>query len=428
MSRPPSAPTRRTRLDNGLAVVARPNRAARSIAVRLVFEAGGAFDPPGRQGTAALVSGLLDRGAGGLTARTIADGFDDLGASYLARATRDCVPIESRLLAHHLPEILGRLRLIAAEPSFPEDEVRRARDRMITAVAEREQDTAAVAEDALAAALFPDAHPYRGPDTGTRDSLGTIGRDDLVAFHRRRFGPTGAVLVLAGDIDPGRAVALAEAAFGSWPAGGPGDRRTSIPAPPPLDRATVVVRPIQGKTQADVALGFHGLSRLSPDLPAALVLNNALGEFSLGGRLGDAIRERSGMAYNAYSYFEAGLGAGPFALRAGVAPDKVGAVVRMMRRTVEGIVRRGLTAAEVRDSKRSLAASIPRRLETNPGAAAYLGDCEFYGLGTDWPERLQGLIERVDRERVEAAARTYLTLGRCALVVAGPALDEAALR
>ncbi len=419
-------------LDNGLVVIARENRAARSVAVRLVIPAGGAFDPPGLAGTASLAAGLLDRGAGRLTAEEIALGFDHLGVSFLARPGTDTLEIDIRLLSHHLEEILGRLRTMVGETTFPEEEVRRERGQTLTAIAERDQDTAAVALDAVRAALFPPSHPYHASNLGTAGSVAKIERSTLVAFHRDHIGPANAVLAMAGDVEAGRAADLAAALFGGWKNGGrvvPGGHRLAIPDPPIPPKAVTVVKAIEGKTQADIVLGFlPGLRRLSPDLPAALVLSSGLGEFALGGRLGEQIRERQGLAYYAHSFVSAGLGAGPILARAGVAGENVARAVPLMVRTIAGVVARGLTPSEIRDSKQALASEVPRRLESNRGAAAILADCEFHGLGVDYPGRLPALIEAVDRAQVEAAAHTYLTLGRHVLAVAGPPSAAKGLR
>jgi len=244
---------------------------------------------------------------------------------------------------------------------------------------------------------------------------------------------------MAGDFDPGRALALAGTILGTWNGGVGGTPRAArgtapgtparavIPDPPSPERMIVEVKPIAGKTQADIALGFKGVRRLSPDLPAALVLNSILGEFSLGGRLGKVIRDRAGLAYYVYSHFTAGLGAGPFVVRAGVAPDRVRRAIDLMRGTIDQVVRRGVTAAELRDSKQAIAASLPRTMETNPEASSVLADAEFYGLGIDYPMRLPEMIRAVTRTEVEEAARKYLTLRSSVLVVAGPAMEKETL-
>ena len=86
------------------------------------------------------------------------------------------------------------------------------------------------------------------------------------------------------------------------------------------------------KSQADIAYGFVGLTRRDADYYAALVMNNALGQYALGGRLGDSIRERQGMAYYVFSSLDAGLAAGPLMVRAGVSSANVAAHDRVDRR------------------------------------------------------------------------------------------------
>jgi len=419
---------RRTVLPNGLVVIARRNPASPSMTVRLVFPAGAAFDPPGRAGTAEMAAATIDRGCGGLSAAVIAERFDFLGASCVAHSRRDTLEVEARLLAGHLPDVLDLLQVIIREPEFPGAEVERERAQLLTAIAERDQDTRQVAEETLASLLYPPGHPYHASGLGDRGSVGRIGRDDLAAFHRRRVTPDGAIAVVAGDIEPDRAFDAVAGRFGTWTA--PDDGRRSIVAPetPALSGRTVRVHPIAGKTQADIAFGFPGIRRTSSEMPGAMVLSSALGEFSLGGRLGAAVREKAGLAYYAYTRVSAGQTAGAIVARAGVTLKETGRAVGLMNRTIATARARGFTAKEIADSKQALGASVSRRLETNPDAASFLGDCEFYGLGVDYHARLPGLVAGVTRAEVHALAEKYLTLDRCAVVVAGSDLNEEDLR
>ncbi len=429
----PAIPTLRTVLGNGLVILARPHPKSRSVALHLVLQAGAAFDPAGRSGLAAFAATLLDRGAGDLTAQEIASGFDRIGATFQAAARRDTLEVECRCLPDHLEEILGRLRLLTESPTFPEDEVGRARGLTLTMLAERAQDTAAVAEETLQGTLFPEGHAYHAPRLGRRDSVEAIGRADLERFRARLLRPRGAVLALAGAIGAGAATTIAARVFGDWEndarsaatstsaAGRPlFPERPFFPDPPRPDRAIVVRRPIPGKTQSDLAIGFPGLRRNDPGLVPAMVFNCVLGEFGIGGRLGQEVREKAGLAYYAFSRFAPGLGPGPLVVRSGVTVDKVERAVALIDRTLAQVVRRGFRPAEVRDAKTSMSASVPREMETSVAAAATLAAAEFYGLGIDFPERLPGLIAAVTHRQVEAAARRHLTTGHQVQVIAGP--------
>ena len=418
---------RKVVLANGLRVIVRPNRSTRSAAVHLVFPAGAAADPPGRSGTAHLAARLLDRGAGGLSADRIALDFENRGIAFVARARLDSLDLTSRLLARDLPFLLERLRALVAEPAFPEEECAAERARLLTEILERDQDTAAVADDRLADALFPPGHPYHAPPAGRRETVEPIDRAAIVRFHAERVRPEEAVLSIAGGLTESEAIAAAERAFGGWrPAGRP--LPLPFPDAPAPDRLRVIVHPIAGKSQADVALGFAPtIDRRGDDLQAAIVMSSVLGEFGMGGRLGLTVREDSGLAYYSHSYVWAGRAKGPVVIRAGIAPENVPRAVALIRKVVAGFLRGGPRPRELADSKQSLTAGLPRRFETNPQAAAILADSEFQGLGFDHPDSVPARIAAVDAAAVAAAARRHIALDRAVLVVAGPEIDPARL-
>ena len=99
----------------------------------------------------------------------------------------------------------------------------------------------------------------------------------------------------------------------------------------PPERRLVPV-PMMNKAQADVVYGFLGVRRSDPEFPAISVMNNALGQYAIGGRLGDSIRERQGMAYYVFSSLDATFGPGPFTIRAGVSAANVEQDHRLDRR------------------------------------------------------------------------------------------------
>ena len=174
------------------------------------------------------------------------------------------------------------------------------------------------------------------------------------------------------------------------------------------------------KPQSDVAYGFVTIGRLDPAYYAYWVMNNILGQFGLGGRLAENIRERQGMAYYAFSGFDPSVGPGPLVIRAGVDPRNVDRAIAAIDAEVTALGASGPTEREMAETRQYLIGSIPRLLETNPGIAAFLQLSEFFGLGLDYDRRLPGLIQSVSIEQVRAAAAAVLHPERAALAVAGP--------
>jgi zinc protease len=149
-------------------------------------------------------------------------------------------------------------------------------------------------------------------------------------------------------------------------------------------------------------------------------MNNIVGQYAIGGRLGDSIRERQGMAYYVFSSLDANVIPGPWYVRAGVDPANVERAVASIDAELSRFASEGPTEREMTESKQYLIGSMPRTLETNAGIANFLQTAEFFGLGLDYDLRVPGLLQAVTRDQVVAAARALLDPSRAAIAVAGP--------
>jgi len=149
-------------------------------------------------------------------------------------------------------------------------------------------------------------------------------------------------------------------------------------------------------------------------------MNNALGQYAIGGRLGESIRERQGMAYYVFSALDANVIEGPLLIRAGVSPAHVDRVIRSIDDELVRLTSEGLTPKELAESRQYLIGSMPRALETNAGIASFLQTVEFFGLGLDFDVRLPQLLGSVTLEETLSAARRVLDPERATIVIAGP--------
>jgi zinc protease len=411
------APVRRV-LPNGLTIVTARNRLIPAVSLAIGVNAGASADAAGAEGTAALAARVLDKGTARFDADAIADELEGRGASLGVGVGRQQIVVSATCLVGDLAAVLPVACAVAREPNFPEHEVATRRAELLTVIQEAADDPGAVAVDALVATLYPGGHPLGRPVRGTAASVGRLGRGELVAFHRRHVAPGATTVVAVGDVD---AEALAEhvaTELGGWD-GLAAPMPGAPPIPPRTERA-LVVKPMPDKAQADVAYGFVGLARRDPDYYPALVMNNALGQYALGGRLGDSIRERQGMAYYVYSALDAALEPGPLMVRAGVAAANVERTIDSIDREIAAILSDGFTRPEVEDAKRYLIGSLPRQLETNAGIAGFLLSVETYGLGIDHDVRLPERIGAVSYDDVMRVARRLLDPARAVVVVAGP--------
>lgn len=410
------APARQV-LDNGAVVIVKETGTTPAVTISAAIQAGSIYESDAQLGLANFLSRVIDRGTSARTAETIAEALDFRGVSISINPTRHTQLINCTCLSEDFDFILRLIGEIVMEPSIPAEEVDKRRDEIVTAIRQDEDNPAVVATERLFELLYPDGHPYGRPAKGTIETVKRIDRRALAAFHEARFAPSALSLVVVGDVTPAKALSSAAEVFGRWKAPVP-DPRT-LPSPPRNPRRRESVVTMMNKSQADIAYGFTTITRADPRYYAFMLMNNALGQYSLGGRLGDSIRERQGMAYYAFSSFDGNVIESPLIIRAGVSPANVERAVRSIDQEITTIARDGLNADELADCKRYLIGSMPRMLETNAAIARFLQTAEFFGLGMDFDMQLPTLLDAVTLDEVSAAAAT-LSPARAALAIAGP--------
>jgi zinc protease len=409
---------RRQALDNGAVVIAKETHKMPAVALHVMARAGSIVDPDGQPGAAYLLSRVLDRGTSSRSAERIAEELDSRGISLTIGVNRHQMSASCTCLAEDFDDVLALIGDIVISPSVPEAELATRKGEVITAIRQDQDNPAVRAVESLMAVLYGADHPYGRAQKGTINTIETLTAERLRELHRERFAPSELTAIVVGDVDAGRAIDAAERAFGDWRAVPP--PRVAIPSPPAATSRRRVVVPMMNKAQADIAYGFVSISRDDPAYYATTLMNNALGQYALGGRLGDNIRERQGMAYYVSSILDANVTPGPLLVRAGVSAANVDRAIAAIDHELMQIRSEGLSAKELNESRQFLIGAMPRALETNAGIASFLLNAEFFGLGLDYDVRLPSLLAAVTLEEANAAARRVLDPELAAVVIAGP--------
>ncbi len=79
-----------------------------------------------------------------------------------------------------------------------------------------------------------------------------------------------------------------------------------------------------------------------------------------------------------------------------------------------------MPAEELADSLAYRTGSLPMSLETNSGLVDMITGMELYGLGLDYLQQYQEEINAITAERVQNAARKYLSADDLVIAVSGP--------
>ena len=407
----------RRELPNGIVVLVRPNLNSLSVVVSGYLSAGAIFEPDDKLGLAGFTALALMRGTTQHDFQQIYDGLESNGASLGIDGGTHSIGFYGHALAEDLDLLIGTLAETLRHPVFPTDQVERLRDQLLTGLAIRAQDTAEVASLAFDELVYA-GHPYSRPEDGYPETIRSIRREDLVAFHEKHFGPMGMVISIVGDVGTERALESVTRFLSDWK-NPKQPTQPDLPALKPLSGTISHQVHIPGKSEADIVMGVAGPPRRSPDFMVASLGNNILGQFGMHGRIGESVREKSGLAYHASSSLSGGIGPGPWLFIAGVDPSNLEKVIELIRLEIARFISEPVTSEELADSQANYIGRLPLSLESNAGVASALLNLERYSLGLDYYLRYPDLIRAIIPAEILETAQRYLHPDHLAIATAG---------
>lgn len=365
--------------------------------VNIDFDAGARHDPSGRAGLAAMTAAMLARGVEGLDETALAERFADLGASRGGGAGSDRASVSLRTLssARERDAAVDLLARVVASPTFPQALLERERDRAVQSLRESLVRPDAIARRTFNALLYP-AHPY-GRDTQP-ETLAALRREDLVAFHRARYGVRTVVVSMIGAIDRAQAEAIAERLTRDLPEGEPAAPLPAVDPPAPLER-----RIAHPASQSHILIGAPAMARDDPDFFPLLVGNHILGGGGFVSRLTTEVREKRGLSYSVYSYFSPLAQPGPFTAGLQTRKEQTDEALRVVRDTVARFVAEGPTEAELKAARSNLVGGFALRIDSNAKILDQLAAIGWYRLPLDYLERWTERVESVTVAQIRAA-------------------------
>ncbi len=409
----------RFRLSNGLSVVAIRHDDLPEISARLVIPFGAADDTRERAGTALLVARALTEGTAERSAGEVAEWIDYLGARFGVDVNHDATTLSLHVLSRVLDDALAFLAEVVARPAFEPREVERLRDERLDEIASSLDEPRIVASLRLHEACFGD-HPYGTRTGGDEATVRAIDADALRDFHTRFYRPSGATLILVGDVPAQEEMRTRlQAAFGHWT----GDPCEGEPLNDPraANSRRIWAVPWSGP-QSEIRVGGIGIQRLDPDYPGVMVMNAILGGL-FSSRINMNLREDKGWTYGAGSRFDSRKRRGPYFIATAVDARATVPAVREVLAEMERMKSDPASDEELELAKNALTLSLPRLFETVSQVSGRVVQQVIYGLADDYWITYREQVRAVSCGDVQRAAERLLATDQAAVVIVGPARD-----
>ncbi len=403
------------------------NRDLPMLDISVEFPAGAGYDRPAKSGVASMTQHLLKSGADGMSEDEIARRIADVGAQLGGRLDADRAGLSVRTLssARERKQALDILARSLRAPSFPAEVLNREKVRLVGSLKEADTKPDTIVSRTFYRLAYRE-HPYALRASGEVESVEGITREDLLAFHKRHYAASYAVVAMIGDVTRAEAEAIAEEVTRGLPkAGGQGPE---LPPVQPLAQPATRAVPHHA-AQAHILIGAPGISRQDPDYIALYVGNFVLGGGGFSSRIYEEIRQKRGLAYSASSYFYPLQREGPFVISLQTQRDQAAQALEVTRRTLAQFVKEGPTAEELDVAKRNIVGGFPLRIDSNRKIHEYLAMIGFYRLPLTYLEDFVQRVERVSAADIRDAFRRRVDPARMVtVVVAGDPGTSAAAR
>jgi zinc protease len=390
-------------LANGLKVLVLPRRHAPIVVCDLYYPVGSFDEPPGLTGLAHFVEHMLfkgtDRFPKGEIDRLVLIAAGQSNAETGEDSTHYWFALPSDRWELALAIEADRMCGVRFDPR--EVEIER---QVIGEERARELNTALGRLDQTHLAVSFLRHPYRNPVVGWPEDLARIDAHSLRSFYRAHYRPDGAVLVVAGDVEPQAALATIASHLERIPAGTVVRGRPVVTEPDQNGRRDFALS--EPESSARGLLGWRTAPRGHRDSPALEVLVDLL---SCGrrSRLWHSLVETAKSAVWVESGYHAATRAGQFLIQVEAAPGVDPALIEMrIARELRVLAEDGPSLDDLARARRRLLAAWRWEQEDLASLTAGLGTAALWGDWRDWQAEHRAALA-VQPEHIRETVRTY---------------------
>ena len=385
------------------------------IAFDFSFRGGANQDPVDKPGVATMATSLLDEGAGDLDSKSFHERAETKAIQLGFSVNRDQTSGSVRTLSANQDEAFELLRLAITSPHFDAVDMERIRDQVLSGLRRETTSPNDLASRRWWSTAFP-GHAYGRPVRGTLESIPTITVADLRDYMRRVFARDTLKIAIVGDIDAATAGKFIDKVFGSLPAKAD---LSDVPVMLPQGLGQKISIDLD-VPQSVLILGGLGIARSDPDFMAAFVVNHVLGGGSFSSRLYREVREVRGLAYSVFSTLVPLEHAALFMTGTATRADRTGQTLDVLQSEIRRLAEEGPTEEELAKSKSFLTGSYALSFDTSSKIAAQLVQIQREGLGIDYIDKRNSLVQAVTMADVKRVARRLLDAGMLVTVVGRP--------
>lgn len=232
--------THQDSLANGLHVVVLENHTVPLVTVEVVVRAGAMTQTPDDQGVPHLFEHMLFKEYRGPREETFGQQIGELHGSYNGTTSEEEVTYYVIAPSEKTGDAMDALARLVRDPDFDDDALRTERFVVLGELQRRSSEPVFLLDQAIGMRLWGGAWPRKNV-IGNILALMAVNPKQLEGIFRQWYVPNNAALIVTGDVDAARALAMARKRFGGWKRRADPFLASPVPPMPALDSSTSIV-------------------------------------------------------------------------------------------------------------------------------------------------------------------------------------------
>lgn len=400
-------------LDNGLTLIYQVDTSSPLTVLQIFIKGGKGAEPEGKEGLAYLTTRLTLE----IPDRSKIQDLMNQATHLSMSCERDYSFVRVSCLSEYLESTLELVTTITQDPLFSGLRINRIKKFMNHYRKSESDDAINIAHNALTKAFFRDT-PYAGSLFGSKESLDSIKKKDIVKFYKKYFNAGNMIVSVSTNRPEKEIVETIQEYFRKFPEG----KRTETPSfsfTPPENHFHSIEKDTQ---QCLVSMGYSLPPTAAKTYVCGLMLENLLGK-GFNSRLW-SLRVKKKLAYHVNARVTFLKEKGMMEAFLETDRDKKDQAIHALKETLHHLFNTGLTKEELKTTQIYTKSSFLRENETKENRVHTLASFEALGLGYDFLQRIFQEIEKIELEEFNNFLKKYLDPQKEIQVIVGPQIKK----
>ena len=399
-------------LGNGLRIIHLPSP-SQVVYCGYQIAAGTRNEEAGEEGMAHFCEHMTFKGTAKRNALQIINSLEQLGGDLNAFTNKEDTTFYAAISKEHFAKAVDVLTDIVFNSQYPQNEIDKEVEVICDEIESYNDSPAELIYDEFENIIF-EGHPLGHNILGKTEQLRTYTTEDALRFTRRHYRPDNAIFFAYGDVDFKRLINSLEFKVYSLEMITPSainpqhsslnpqhstlNTQPSSQNPQHSSLNPQLITKDIGSHQSHVMLGTRAYDIHHPLRIPLYLLNNILGGPGMNARLNLALRERYGLVYTVESTMVSYSDTGVWSVYFGCDAHDVRKCLRLIRRELDKIMQKPLSASQLRNAKRQLKGQIAIACDNHEQFALDFGK-SFLHYG--WERDITHLYESIDKVTAE---------------------------